>query len=235
MNNLFSIALFSLLFSVSVMAATLPGFAYTQFPIAEESSDDVHDLVAKAAPLVYPEPSAARNLLIEALLKVSKGAEISEYDYLWTQYGLLKSSFATGGSDFDSGTLADYIQVAQNVLNFLDTQTNTGEWVFTEDGAFRMEVYREAGNGLAWFLMEDASSDSDLNKALTIINNTLPHIRGEEDHYIFDTKVRILLKLNKDAEAFEIVKEILTDDPGFGDFQNFLDDSDYQAWLKSQS
>ncbi len=147
MKNLFSIALFSLLFSASVMAASLPTFTYQQYPIAEDSNDDVHELVSEGASLVYPEPSAARGLLVKALQKVSKGAEINEYDFLWTQYGLLKSSFATGGSDFESGSKADYIHVAKNVLHFLDTQTNTGEWAFTEEGAFRMEVYREAGNG----------------------------------------------------------------------------------------
>ncbi len=80
--------------------------------------------------------------------------------------------------------------------------------------------------------MEDAKSNADLNKALTTINNTLPHSRGEEDYYLFDTKVRILLKLNKKIEAFEIVKKILNNDPGFGDFQDFYDNKAYQGWLK---
>lgn len=233
MKNLLSITLFGLLFSTSVMAASLPTFTYQQYPIADDSSDDVHELVSEGASLVYPEPSTARGLLVKALQKVSKGAAISEYDYLWTQYGLLKSSFDTDGSDFGPGDRQDYLNVAKNVLHFLDAETNTGEWVFTEEGAFRMEVYREAGNGLAWYLMEDAKSAVDLNKALAVIDNTLPHIQGEEHHYIYDTKVRILLKLKKDTEAFEIVKAILDDDPDFGDFQDFYDNNAYQAWLKS--
>ena len=232
-KNLLSIILLSLLFSATAIAGSLPEFTYKQFPIAEESNDDVHELVSKAAPLVYPEPAAARNLLVQALQKVNKGAEINEYDYLWTQYGLLKSSFKTGGADFGPGSRKNYLNVAHNVLNFLDTKTNTGDWAFTETGGFRMEVYREAGNGLAWQLMEKATNDTDLNKALRIVNKTEPHIRGEEDYYIFDTKVRILLKLKKEAEAFAIVKKILSETPSFGDFQDFNDNDNYKAWVKS--
>jgi hypothetical protein len=124
--------------------------------------------------------------------------------------------------------------VANNVLNFLDTKTNTGDWVFTETGAFRMEVYREAGNGIAWELMESATNNADLNKALTIANKTEPYIRDEKDFYILDTKVRILLKLKKEAEAFEIVKDVLSENPNFGDFQNFYDNKNYKTWLKSK-
>ncbi len=234
MKNVFSIFFLTLFFSTTVIAASLPKFAYKQFPITEESNDDVHKLVAEAASLVYPKPLVARDLLVKALQKVSNGAKINEYDYLWTQYGLLKSSFDTGGSNFGPGNQEDYLNVGLNVLNFLNTKTNTGDWVFTETGAFRMEVYREAGNGVAWELMERATNNADLNKALTIANKTEPYIRDEKDYYILDTKVRILLKLKKEAEAFEIVKDVLSENPDFGDFQNFYDNKNYKTWLKSK-
>ncbi|MCF6205234.1 MAG: hypothetical protein L3J59_16490, partial [Methylococcaceae bacterium] len=94
--------------------------------------------------------------------------------------------------------------------------------------------YREAGNGVAWELMERATNNADLNKALTIANKTEPYIRDEKDYYILDTKVRILLKLKKEAEAFEIVKDVLSENPDFGDFQNFYDNKNYKTWLKSK-
>jgi hypothetical protein len=235
MKNVFFIFFLSLLCSTTVLGASpsLPEFAYKQFPIAEESNDEVHELVAQAAAQIYPEPLVARSLLVKALQKVNKGAKIDEYDYLWTQYGLLKSSFDTGGANYGPGNQEDYMKVAHNVLNFLDTKTNTGDWVFTETGAFRMEVYREAGNGLAWELMESAINNAVLKKALTIVNKTEAYIRDEKDYYILDTKVRILLKLKKEAKAFEIVKNVLSENPDFGDFQNFYDNNKYKTWLKS--
>ncbi len=219
--------------SSSVMAeVSLPSFAYKQFPISEDSSDDVHELIAEAARLVYPDPASARTSLIKALKRVNSGSKISEYDYLWTQYGLLKTCFETGGADFTYGTQQDFISVAKNVLNFLDNQTSTGEWIFTEEGAFRVEVYIHAGNGLAWYLMESATNDKELNEALSVANDALRYMGGEEHYYLYDTKVRILLKLQRETEAFELVKSVLKEYPDFGDFQDFLENDNYQKWLK---
>ncbi len=219
---------------MNVTASELPEFAFKQYPITEESRDDVHYIIEKAAQLVYPEPTEARALIVKALERVNKGAEISEYDYLWTQYGLLKSSFETGTSDYGPGTQEDYLKIAANVLDFLDNKTSVGEWVFTEEGAFRMEVYRVAGNGLAWETMELTDDKAELEKALEIINKTEVYMGSEENYYILDTKVRVLMKLKKQQEAFEIVEKVLDEIPDFGDFQDFYENDDYQKWLETK-
>lgn len=213
--------------------AALPRFAYEQFPISGESDEEVHVLVKEAAQLVYPEPREARVLILNALKKVSDGASIDLYDYLWTQYGLLKSSFETDTSEFGPGGKTDYLNVARNALDFLDNETNVGAWPFTELGGFQMEVYREAGNGLAWYLHEGDDDVAMLNEALSVINKTEEYIRGEEDYYILDTKVRILLKLDREQEAFEIVRDVLKEEPDFEGFEDFHTNNAYQVWIQS--
>jgi hypothetical protein len=46
---------------------------------------------------------------------------------------------------------------------------------------------------------------------------------GAEDYYILDTKVRILLKLGRHDEAYQIAREVLQQEPTFIDFQDMKD------------
>ena len=209
-------------------ADTLPELVFKSYPISDESNDKVHKLVKVASGLVFPEPKKARVLLVDALTEVSKGSKIDEYDYLWTQYGLLKSSMESGGATFRPGTKEDYMHIARNVLKFLETVQGTGQWVFTEEGAFKMEVCREAGNGLGWNMMEEGKA---LEEALTYVNRAIECMRGDEDDFIFDTKVRILLKMKKTDEAYTVVKSVLAKDSDFGDFQDIKNSSEYNQWL----
>jgi len=214
--------------SIVTFANTLPKLAYKQYKISKDSNPTVHRLVKEGGELVYPKPRKARKLLVEALRKVSKGAKIDKYDYLWTQYGLLKSAMESGTSKYGPGTRADYMKVAKNVMKFLDHE-NVGEWQFTELGAFQMEVCREAGNGLGWELMEEGKK---LKTALQYTKKAEDCMRGEEDYFIYDTKVRILLKMKKKNKAYTIVKQILNKDPDFGDFQDIKHSKSYRKWLK---
>lgn len=232
-KTLIALAIF-LACSLAAGAEELPGTVYKDFPIAEESSDEVHELIKKASSLVHPEPRQARRLLVEALTKVDKGARISEYDYLWTLYGLLKSSHETGTSTFGPGTKADYMKVARRAIAFLE-KNGVGQWVFTPEGALKLELYRAAGNGLAWSLQEDAKVDrKTLEEALDVIEETEGYVEGSEHYYILDTKVRILLKLGRQEDAFEIVKTVLEEVPEFQDFADLRKDPKYLAWLQGK-
>ena len=217
-----------LLLTVAAGAQAYPAYVYADYMLSEDSDPAVHALVKEGAQLVASEPRQARQRLVQALEKVSQGMAIDEYDYLWTQYGLMKATMEAGSADFGPGTQEEYVRVARHVLEFLDEQGNTGEWVYTELGAFRMEVYRTAANGLAWHMME---SGSNLEKALVIIDKGIQRAsRGEEDNYMLDTKVRILLKMGKKQEAWRIVAEVLDKDAEFGDFQDIRQDPEYRAW-----
>jgi len=218
----------------TVQAATkLPDFVYKSFPVSERSDRSIHDLVRDAAQLVQASPERARPLIIIALEKVNRGAKIDLYDYLWTQYGLLKTSFKRGSVHFDLGNKKDYLKVAKNVIGFLDNETDVGQWVFTDLGAFQMAVYREAGNGLAWYTFEDTDDRKILHEALALINRAEQYVIDIEDYFVLDTKVRILLKLKKEKEAFVIVKQVLKEVPDFKDFEDFHSNIAYQSWLNS--
>ena len=52
--------------------------------------------------------------------------------------------------------------------------------------------------------------------------------------YVEDTKVRLLLLMNRENEAFEIVKSCLALAPDFSDFQDFKNNKKYLEWLKNQ-
>ena len=230
----FTLAFASLPTAYVFAAESLPGFVFKIFSVAEESDREVHALIKRSAKLVYPEPRQARKGMVEALRKVDSGASIDLYDYLWTYYGLLNSSFESGTAEYGPGTQEDYIKVARHALKILDKHTSTGIWHYTELGAFQKEVYRTAGNGLAWEIYETSDDSNELEEALQIINHVLDYARGEEDYYMYDTKVRLLIKLGKEKEAFEVVKAVLESVPDFGDFQDSTENTAYQEWLKKK-
>ncbi|VAW74510.1 hypothetical protein MNBD_GAMMA12-210 [hydrothermal vent metagenome] len=231
-----SLLIIALLFSgsIAVHANKLPENVFKKYTISANSSPALHKIVREAAQSTHKSPRKARLLILKVFEKLHNGASIDKYDYLWTQYSLLKSSYETNSGNFGPGTKADFIKIAKNVLAYLKTQ-NVGEWKFTELGGFQMEVYRFAGNGLAWNLMDENNvSQKILQNALTLVIETERFIRGKQDFYIKDTKVRILLKLKRKNEAYKIVKTILAKIPTFADFQDFKKNKEYQEWNKTQ-
>jgi tetratricopeptide (TPR) repeat protein len=222
------------LFCSSLMAVQmLPAVVFKPVEIAEQSDRVIEQLVKEGANQINTDPVRARELFIEALQKVNHGIDIDEYHYLWTQYGLLKSSFLPNTSVYGPGTQEDYVKVAKQVLNFLDESTRTAIWYFTDIGQFQMEVYRVAGNGLSWILLTEGKTEQEWKEALAFITKAESYIRDSEDYYILDTKVRILLKLDRIDEGFEIVREVLKEAPDFEDFQDIKQDQDYLTWLKN--
>jgi hypothetical protein len=211
----------------------VPPHSETPF-IAETSDPRVKELVRQAAQAVHPAPRDARRMIAEALALVGQGAQISEYDYLWTQYGLLKSSHDTNTSNFAHGTLEEYLDTAQRVLAYLDEHgQSAGVFMpgIAEENEFKGEVYREAANALAWLIHEDdKSTPAELETALIWAKKAEKHIRGEEDYYILDTKVRILLRLGNREDAYQIVDKVLREDPEFSDFQDFINNDDFLSW-----
>lgn len=211
----------------------IPDSVFKSYTLAEKSSGDVHAMVREAAGNVYPDPESARKQIFEVYRRLDEGALIDKYDYLWTQYGLLKSSFETGTAEFLPETdVNEYMRVARNVLAYLDTQ-DVGQWVYTELGAFQMEVYRSAANGLAWSLYEEYGDDQlKLEEGLGLAVRAQEYITGYDDYYIYDTKARILLKLGRSDEAFEIVDQVLSEDPDFHDFQDLKEDEAFERWKR---
>lgn len=194
----------------------------TLIETADESDSEIHELVIELS-RVQGEPQVSRKIGGQILDLVSNKKDISSYDYLWTLYSLVLN----GGPELDGGmSVKDYLEITDTALNFLD-YNGVGDWVYTDEGQFKMEVYRQAANGAAWALRETQPKN-----ALGYIELGLNHMR-EQDTWMQDTQVRILLNLNEQDKAYAIVKVVLEEDPDFGDFQDFPNNESYGEWLKA--
>jgi len=99
-------------------------------------------------------------------------------------------------------------------------------WHFTDEGAFQEECTRHAANALGWYAMESGN----LDEALEALEPGLAVANMSEHGFIYDTRVRILLRRGERDAAYLIVAQILAGDPDFGDFQDLRYDEDYVAW-----
>jgi tetratricopeptide (TPR) repeat protein len=75
----------------------------------------------------------------------------------------------------------------------------------------------------------------DLEKALEIIAKAVEFVSKEHHYFIYDTQVRILLKMGQKEEAYRIVKRTLALASDFEDFNDFKSDTDYKEWLVNQN
>lgn len=236
MNKLYKtliVLCFLISLSSNSMSEPLPSFVYSKLTISEECDDEIRSLVKDGAQLIHIDSRKARHLLVKALEKAKNGKEIDEYSFLYAQYGLLMSFSSASTSDFKFGSKEDYQKVSRNVFEYLDKTARVAAFFeFTEYGAFQIELYRHAANGLAWYQFEDNDDVEKLEEALMIVSKAENYIRDESHYFILDTKVRILLKLNQKQQAFEIVKPILNEVPSFRDFQDFHSNEAFQLWLK---
>lgn len=190
--------------------------------VAEESSSEVRAAV-HALSQNTSSARITRTLANEVFALVDAGSAISERHYLWTLYALIRAAYP----EVEDGLpQADYLAVADAALQYLH-KNGVGSWQFTDQGQFNMEVYRMAGNGAAWALRK-----SEPERALGYAEAALEYAR-DEDKWLQDTYVRVLINLKQTDKAFAIVKTVLEEDPDFGDFQDFLGNENYLRWLQS--
>lgn len=99
-----------------------------------------------------------------------------------------------------------------------------------ETRALRMQL-RYAYNCLAWYGMEDARSDRDLEAALANSNMALNYVFSsidDADLNSTDTKVRILMKLRRNEEAFALVAA----HEQAADFRDIVSSDAYSTWKR---
>jgi hypothetical protein len=92
-------------------------------------------------------------------------------------------------------------------------------------------MYVLYANQIGWFAYEQEQDTEKLDAALAEVEKGFPLSDWSDLKYIKDTKVRLLLKLNRPAEAYTIVREAFTTDPAYVDFQDLKDDPAYLSWL----
>lgn len=97
------------------------------------------------------------------------------------------------------------------------------------------EIIRECCNSIAWNMAELATGNDEMERALTILQQGIDFIEMPEQFFLYDTQVRILLKLGQQAEAYRIVRNVLTLLPDFSDFQDIKQDARYKNWLENKS
>lgn len=219
--------LYGLLIVILSMAQGAAGesddlYEFDKVQISDESSANIHQSV-KTLATSLADPAEVKIQADAILMQIHQGEEVGEYDFLWIPYALLKVAYAGSGSGLSE---PDDLKVALNTLTFLD-EYGVGDWQFTELGQFKMEVNRIAANSAAWALRE-----SKPKQALEIIQSALSFAR-DEDLFMLDTYVRVLLNLGQAEQAYTIVKQTLEENPDFGDFQEFKHNHTYLSWAKN--
>ncbi|OQP66520.1 hypothetical protein A3860_13630 [Niastella vici] len=171
----------------------------------------------------------------EVLAFFSSGQVVDEYNLLYANYGKVYAySYLTSNhkASFSPADLLELNQAAiKQGLHTLDLVPGM-IWHYTDLGKFHEEVTRITANSVAWQMHVISDKQEDLEKALEIILKGVAYIESESHYYIHDTQVRILLKLGRKEEAYQLVKRILTLSPDFGDFQDIKEDATYMEWVK---
>ncbi|WP_162907020.1 leucine-rich repeat domain-containing protein [Allorhizocola rhizosphaerae] len=162
----------------------------------------VHELVKRGSS-ADPEEAIAR--FEEAIALCRPGARFSDYDQLYAHYGLVVALEQTDMTE-------KLMRYAEEALALVPPPGMV--WHYTDEGAFQQEVTRRAGNALAWHLMKSG----ELDKALSTVERALAFASEPDYDYIRDTKVRILLAMGRDDEAYRIVEQVLARTPDFEDF-----------------
>lgn len=200
----------------------------TKVDVADPHWKAVNAKVKEGGAQLRRDRAAAVALFEAALAMCQVGTMYSDYDELYATYGCVDAlghlRLAANGEERER--LGD--RLIAHATRALELVPEGMIWHFTDEGAFQEEVTRRAGNALAWMLMERG----ELERALSVVERALSV--GGDRGYVFDTKVRILLKAGRASDAYAIVDSILADDPNFGDFQDIKVDPAFAAWRRSR-
>ena len=104
----------------------------------------------------------------------------------------------------------------------------------TSMGEFYKDAVRVMGNAVAWALYEGYEDAEKMEEALAIVNKAVAFVEKKSEYYIYDTQVRILLRLGRQEEAWQLVKRITALDKSSVDFKDIEESKEYKQWLKKQ-
>ncbi|SEW34567.1 Leucine rich repeat-containing protein [Chitinophaga sp. YR573] len=173
----------------------------------------------------------------EVLTYFSSGRVVDEYNLLYANYGKVYAYMyltSVHKATFSPAALLEMnhaaIKQGLHTLSLIPSMI----WHYTDLGKFHEEVTRITANSVAWKMQMLSEKREDLDTAMDMVLKAVAFIEGEIHYYIYDTQVRILLKLGRTEEAYQIVKTTLALLPDFGDFQDFKKDADYKIWLDKQ-
>lgn len=235
---------------VSQRAKLKTHFPIAQFNFSNNTSPHASDekyfnemigIIKKANKLMTEKKSInelrkALTLYDQALEYFDSGKVVDEYNLLYAYYGkgytyaYLNNFLVESKSKEVEKTYKEAIEVSSKILALIPPLESI--WHFTDLGAFQKEACRFASNSVAWDMHKLYNDSDQLEKALELVEKGVKCIENESHYYIYDTKVRILLKLKRVDEAYKIVKKVLSKDSDFYDFQDIKGSAAYKKWIK---
>lgn len=96
------------------------------------------------------------------------------------------------------------------------------------------EMYVLYANQIGWFNFEMEADPEKLEAALAAVEKGDQHANWRNLKYIKDTKVRLLLKLNRPLEAYPIIRTAFAKDENYADFQDLKNDPAFLSWQHVQ-
>ncbi|HLO52909.1 MAG TPA: SMI1/KNR4 family protein [Saprospiraceae bacterium] len=124
------------------------------------------------------------------------------------------------------------IEAADAIIAVIDRSTL---FPYLEEDSRKRQLLRFAYNLKAWISYEKSENKAVLEKALENINTALsitsPIDKDEYMNAYMDTKVRILLKLNRNNEAYSTARIALKSDPLFRDLRDIKESEGYKNYL----
>jgi tetratricopeptide (TPR) repeat protein len=121
------------------------------------------------------------------------------------------------------------IEASTKIISSID---QSSLFPYLEEHSYYRQLLREAYNLRAWIAYE---ANNDLNKALEDVNKALsissPIDKDPNMNAYVDTKVRILLKLNRTKEAYATAEKALRKDPDIRDLQDIKTSEAYKNYI----
>lgn len=117
-------------------------------------------------------------------------------------------------------------------LDYLKSEINDDTITrHTELGQLQAEVIREASSNIAWYGCDRTDDTKKLEEYLNLINLGCKYIYSDDEAWMHDVKVRVLLKLNRHREAYRIVSDVLATIEDFDRFDDIKDTPGYLNWM----
>jgi len=102
---------------------------------------------------------------------------------------------------------------------------------YSDLASLQADMIRRATNTLGWHAYQNSKDKAELEEAAELTQWGTEYIEDTDHFYIYDTLVRLLIKMKRKDEAYAIVKSTLKQYPGFGDFADFRENKEYNKWL----
>ncbi|WP_343692453.1 hypothetical protein [Chitinophaga sp.] len=100
--------------------------------------------------------------------------------------------------------------------------------------AWERDFYLESANVIGWTAFLEEQDPGKLEEALATLEKGFIRSNWYQYSYLKDTKARLLIKMGREAEGYEIIKEGLIHNPDHADFTDFKTDKKFLQWWEEE-